>query len=173
MIISTNIFDSILFIFVKFSNPEYAFDLSDITFEIDSDAVEFDGTNFIVKQINQTVSVYAETDYHSAEFMITTRDYLSACTSLDNANLYRNRANEKESRWKSAGSPKGGTIFIGDSFFDTEFWSNFYTLYQGNNAFTTGISSSTTTDWEIWATKLLYQMEMMKILSIKFTLEHL
>jgi len=144
---------------VKFSNPDYATELSDIYFEIDGTAVEFDGANFVVKEANKTVKVTAETDYHLAEFTITTKDYVTACKDQSNANFYITRANEKEARWKSAGSPKGGTIFIGDSFFDTEFWSNFYELYQGNNAFTTGISSSTTTDWEIWATKLLYQME--------------
>lgn len=55
---------------------------------------------------------------------------------------------------------EGRTIFAGDSFFDTEFWSNFYSTYYGEyNAYTMGISSTTADDWFWYAQKLILPFE--------------
>ena len=45
---------------------------------------------------------------------------------------------------------------MGDSFFDTGFWSDFYSTYSRKNAITMGISATTTTDWEYMAERLVY-----------------
>ncbi len=48
------------------------------------------------------------------------------------------------------------TVFIGDSYFDTVFWSNFYTdAYPYDDALALGICSTTSYDWEQWATEWL------------------
>lgn len=143
---------------VKFSNPEYAVSPEEVCYSYDSDYISYDGEYFEVNSANKTITVTATTKYHTTEFTINTRNYVNACKDQANANFYLNRVNQKELYWQNGGSLTEGTIFIGDSFFDTEFWSNFYTLYLGNNAYTNGVSSSTTTDWEIWAGRLLYPM---------------
>lgn len=52
---------------------------------------------------------------------------------------------------------ENGTIFVGDSFFDTGFWSNFYTeSYKGKDAVTVGVSSSTISDWIVISERLVY-----------------
>ena len=148
---------------VKFTKSEYAVDLTEITFYFDDNTLLYKDGYFEATVANKTITVLAETDHHSAEFVITTKDYLTACRDQNNANFYLGRTKDKEQKWINAGSPTNGTIFIGDSFFDTEFWSNFYETYAGNNAYTNGVSSSTTTDWEIWAGKLLYPMNPQNI----------
>lgn len=144
---------------VTFSNYDYAVSLEDIYFDYsnsDANFLEFDGEYFNALEGGKTIIVTASTDYHETQFTIYTKNYIDACKDEANANFYINRAKQKENYWKINGKQTGGTVFIGDSFFDTEFWSDFYTLYEGNNVYTNGISSSTTTDWEIWAGKLLY-----------------
>ena len=146
---------------ITFSKLEYAVQINNIYFEYsdtDSSFITFDGEYFNALSGGKTITVYAETEYHQTQFTITTKNYVEACKDESNANFYTNRANQKENYWKSNGKQTGGTVFIGDSFFDTEFWSDFYTLYEGNNTYTNGISSSTTTDWEIWVGKLLYPL---------------
>ncbi len=39
------------------------------------------------------------------------------------------------------------TLFIGDSFFDIEFWDKFYTDFDGKNAIIEGIGGTTAEDW--------------------------
>lgn len=54
----------------------------------------------------------------------------------------------------------GRTLFAGDSFFDTQFWSNFYTSYYKNyNCYTMGISATQALDWYYYAQKLLVPFE--------------
>lgn len=143
---------------VTFSNPEYAVAYDEVEYSFNSNSISYDGEYFKVNSVNKTVTVTATTEYHTTEFTITTRNYVAACKDQSNANTYLNRVNQNETYWKNAGSMTSGTLFIGDSFFDTQFWSNFYDLYVGNNAYTNGVSSSTTTDWEIWAGRLIYPM---------------
>ena len=143
---------------VEFSNPDYKVLTKDIIFTYDEESILFDGECFKALKINQTVKVTAETPYHTTEFNVITKDYVTACKDENNATAYLDRVNQKLNYWKNNGAATNGTLFIGDSFFDTQFWSNFYTLYKGNNAYTNGVSSSTTTDWEIWASTLVYPL---------------
>ena len=139
---------------VTFTNPEYA---SEITYEvIEGGSVIYEDGYFEALEAGNCV-VEATTQYHKTTFNIETKVYADPKGS-STTSFYLSRVKQKENYWKNKGALTNGTIFIGDSFFDTEFFSNFYTLYEGNNAFTTGVSSSTTTDWEIFATRLLYPM---------------
>lgn len=63
--------------------------------------------------------------------------------------------NRKE-QWERKANDGQTTLFIGDSFFDIYFWSNFYEeYYPGKDALLLGIGSTTTYDWETWASEWL------------------
>ena len=129
-----------------FTNEEYK---SEITYNvIDTDIVEYkDG--YIVGKKAGAAMVEATTEYHKTTFKVS-------CYNYTGGDWYVNRVASVESKWINAGRPEVDTLFIGDSFFDTEFWSDFYTLFNDNKTFTHGVSSSTTTDWEIFASRLVY-----------------
>ncbi len=129
-----------------FTNEEYK---SEITYNvIDTDIVEYkDG--YIVGKKAGAAMVEATTKYHKTTFKVS-------CYNYTGGDWYVNRVASVESKWINAGRPEVDTLFIGDSFFDTEFWSDFYTLFNDNKTFTHGVSSSTTTDWEIFASRLVY-----------------
>lgn len=60
---------------------------------------------------------------------------------------------------KAAYPEEGRTLFMGDSFFDTnQFWTNFYTsaFYSDYNAFSMGISATTASQWYCYAQKLIF-----------------
>ena len=66
---------------------------------------------------------------------------------------------------------KGGTIFIGDSYFSGQlkngkpsFWSDFYEDFSGEKAFLMGISSSQIVNWEMVAERIVYPMEPSEII---------
>jgi len=58
------------------------------------------------------------------------------------------------------GGEKGGTLFIGDSFFDG-YWNagNFRSYYEGENVYRFGVSSSTLADWLIFAERVVFPFE--------------
>ena len=130
----------------SFTLSEYA---SDITYEIkNTSVVEYKDGYMVGKKAGET-EVVAKTAYHTTTFKV-------ACYNYTGGDWYVNRVASVEQKWINAGKPEGGTLFIGDSFFDTEFWSDFYTTFTDGNTFTHGVSSSTTTDWEIFASRLVY-----------------
>ena len=130
----------------SFTLSEYA---SDITYEVkNTSVVEFKDGYMVGKKAGET-EVVAKTEYHETTFKVS-------CYNYNGGDWYVNRVASVEQRWINAGKPEGGTLFIGDSFFDTEFWSDFYTTFKDGNTFTHGVSSSTTTDWEIFASRLVY-----------------
>ena len=138
--------------FVTFTNPEYACEITYTILESDYYSIEEEDGYFSSKRSDYAL-VEATTQYHTTTFEIEAKRYNGI------SDWYLNKVTEKENYWKNNGAQKGGTVFIGDSFFDTEFWSNFYTTYKGNNAYTTAISSSTIKDWEVFSSRLLYPLE--------------
>ena len=136
-----------------FTKPEYA---SEITYTvIDNNIVTYEDGYFSAMRATEA-TVEATTEHHSTTFKVTSEVYTDP-KGVDTANWYLGRVNSVEGNWVNDGKPTGGTLFIGDSFFDTQFWSDFYQLYANNeHVYTHGVSSSTTTDWEIFANRLLY-----------------
>jgi len=136
-----------------FTKPEYA---SEITYTvIDNNIVTYEDGYFSAMRATEA-TVEATTEHHSTTFKVTSEVYTDP-KGVDTANWYLGRVNSVEGNWVSDGKPTGGTLFIGDSFFDTQFWSDFYQLYANNeHVYTHGVSSSTTTDWEIFAKRLVY-----------------
>lgn len=73
---------------------------------------------------------------------------------------YKAQVEDRKLQWLEKGNDGRTTLFIGDSFFDTVFWSNFYTdYYAGKDALTLGICSTTTYDWETWSSEWLADIE--------------
>jgi len=69
---------------------------------------------------------------------------------------FQEQIKDRKLQWLEKGNDGRTTLFIGDSFFDPYFWSNFYTeSYLGKDALVLGIGSTTTYDWETWATEWL------------------
>ena len=136
-----------------FTDPTYA---SEITYRVlDNNVITFNDGYFSATR-NSVATVEATTEYHTTTFQVEAKVYEDA-KGVDTANWYLSRISSVESKWINNGKKQGGTLFIGDSFFDTEFWSDFYKLYEGNeNVYTHGVSSSTTTDWEIFSKRLVY-----------------
>ena len=78
--------------------------------------------------------------------------------------IYDRDARSREEEWKLKESPKHGTLFIGDSFFDKfNFWKSFDDDFEDKNCFTMGISGSQTKDWLMVREKLINQVEAKNI----------
>lgn len=108
--------------------------------------------------VQKTVRVTATSKSFTASADITVKYFDGASYNGYSLNL-ETQINNKLTDWRNRGGDKGGVLFVGDSFFDIWFWSNFYTTYRGKNAYTVGIGSSTTTDWEILSERLVYPFE--------------
>ncbi len=73
---------------------------------------------------------------------------------------YAEKIADRKQQWKDKATDGKTTLFIGDSFFDTEFWTNFYErYYTGKDALLLGIGGTTTYDWETWATGWLKDIQ--------------
>ena len=134
-----------------FTNPEYE---CEITYTVldDQNIVYEDGYFHASEMASATVE--AKTEYHTTSFEVVALEYKDAKQTF-----YLDRVASIQKKWLEAGKPTGGTLFVGDSFFDTEFFSNFYDMFGDSNAFTHGVSSSTSTDWEIFASRLIYPVK--------------
>lgn len=129
-----------------FSNENYK---GDIHYSIHNEtAVKYENGVFVALKPNYRVLVTATTPYHKATFKIQTLEM-----------AYESQVAAHEQDWKASGSLTNGTLFVGDSFFDTYFWSDFYNTYGKYNTRTHGIGGTTTTDWEVFATRLIYPVQ--------------
>ena len=134
-----------------FTKPEYA---SEITYTILDESIISYNDGYFSATDEDVIYVDATTKYHSTTFEVSSKIYTD-----QKEKFYLNRVDTIEDRWIEKGRPTGGTLFIGDSFFDTEFFSNFYEIFEDGTTFTHGVSSSTTTDWEIFASRLLFPVK--------------
>lgn len=130
-----------------FSNEQFK-DL-EITYSINNEnAVKYENGVFVPLKAGYKVIVTATTEHHSTTFKITTAEF-----------DFEAQVSAHERNWKQEGSLTGSTLFVGDSFFDTGFWSSFYNTYGKYNARTHGISATTTTDWEVFADRIVYPVQ--------------
>ncbi|MBQ8559820.1 MAG: hypothetical protein IJ439_07580 [Tyzzerella sp.] len=75
--------------------------------------------------------------------------------SVYDTSAYEAKIAQYKQDWKEKGNDGKTTVFIGDSFFDGEFWSTFYDLYWNKDVLRCGVSSSTSYDWEVFTTEFL------------------
>ena len=147
---------------ITFSKPDRA---EEITYTVQTeyaDTVKIEngkiyaiGTGF---STNKEVRVTAKTAHHTATFAVQVSEFNGANANGNSLN-FETRIKNFLADYENRGMTDGGVLFVGDSFFDTgSFWTNFYTTYARKNAFSVGISSSTTTDWDILADRLVYPL---------------
>ncbi len=147
-------------IFLHFSKPEHA---EALTYSYDEDKLEIDAAKHTVKALKpgkHTVKVNSE--HFSASFKVyAERVEKDAQKPNGEKKFYPEKyaasASNRLSQWQQSGNDGVSTIFIGDSFFDSYFWSTFYgsDYYKGKDALLLGISATTSYDWEIWAEEIL------------------
>lgn len=133
-------------------------DKTDITYEYKESEVILDEKNqtIIGKKIG-TFTVKVKAGEYETSFQVT-----------------HNKVTKSGDKWNSSGfdakmellkkeyiasSTNQSVLFIGDSFFDENFWSNFYDIYEGKDAILSGIGSTTTYDWEQYAIAFLKEVQ--------------
>ena len=132
------------------------------TFEGDNISIA-DGKVTALKPDTKT-TVTAKTAHHATVFTVNVSEFNGANKAGASLN-FESRISSFLSDYENRGMTKGGALFVGDSFFDTRsFWTEFYTTYARKNAYSVGISSSTTTDWDILAERLVYPLEPTSII---------
>lgn len=107
---------------------------------------------------SKVVTITAKTQHLTERFAITVTNFNGKNSSGSSLNLETTVKN-RLSDWTNRGGDEGGVLFMGDSFFDTYFWSDFYTTYGRKNAYTMGISATTTTDWEYMVERLVFPVQ--------------
>lgn len=149
-------------LYASFSRPQYAEPVSFAVEEAYQDRVKITDGNMIQAtgdfSTPAQVKITATSKGMSATTTITVKDF-NGKNHVGNSLGIEAKVQSRLQRWNSYGAQKGGVVFMGDSFFDTDFWSNFYTMFARKNATTMGISSSTTTDWEYAVERLVYPLE--------------
>ena len=132
------------FVIPIFSNPECA---EVLTYEYDADGIEIDpATNSVTALKAGRYDVVAKSEHFSAEFVVRAEEVDLSTAKFSAAN-FAGFADDRLAQWTQRGTAGKTTIFIGDSFFDTAFWSGFYSSeYAGKDALCLGISATTTYD---------------------------
>lgn len=146
-------------IFTEFSKPEMA---EKLTYTFDGDGIKIDSDKNTVTAVKKgTYSVTASSENFMRTFTVYAKEVdkekvgANGIKMFDTSNFDKQAA-DRLSQWEKNGIDGKTTLFIGDSFFDTYFWSDFYTKhYSGKDALLLGIGSTTTYDWEVWADKWL------------------
>ncbi|MBO5702367.1 MAG: hypothetical protein J6S71_08005, partial [Clostridia bacterium] len=133
-----------------FSNEEHK---EALTYEYDTSALTIDAEKNTVTALKKGVhEVTAKSEHFSATFNVRIEEVNTADKKFS-AKDFAAAAEQRAKIWKDNGTDGQTTIFIGDSFFDTAFWTGFYTAeYVGKDALCLGISATTTYDWEEWVT---------------------
>jgi len=146
---------------VTFSNPEFA---SEVTYTSSDSRVAFkDGGIYATGAFSSptNVTVIASSEYHTESFTVNVSEFK---LNNDEATVqYYEKTFIKPEN-------KGGTIFIGDSYFSGQlkngkpsFWSDFYDDYTDGKTFLLGISGSKIANWEVVAERIVYPMEPKEI----------
>ena len=137
---------------ITFSEPAYEGEY--ISYQFVSD--EFTIRNGVASLTGSVVlpsemEVTARTQYHTATFTV----YMAA-SFTDHDSQAADRESTMANRMRVGLYREGGVVFAGDSFFDPEFWTDFYGDYSGRNAALIGIGGSRADEWSVLAERLLY-----------------
>ena len=124
-----------------------------LTYEYDATALTINAEKNTVTALKKGVhEVTAKSEHFSATFNVRIEE-VDTSSKKYSAKDFAAAAEFRANLWKKNGVDGQTTIFIGDSFFDTAFWTGFYTAeYVGKDALCLGISATTTYDWEEWVT---------------------
>ena len=147
---------------VDFSKPEYATDKIEWSVE--------EGYADYVKVQNGVVSatenfpepkevkVKATSEHFNGELVLTIKnfegEYLGNRLFLSSkTELLLDKMKEMS---ETGDIETGGLLFIGDDYFDTKYFANVYSIYEGKTVNAVGIEGTTVADWQYLAEKLVY-----------------
>lgn len=137
-----------------FTNPNYA---CEIDYKVLYNPTIYYENGYFYANGESSALVEATTKYHSTTFVVTSKIFC-ATDGEERTKAYLNRIRLIEQQWNST-KETNGTVFIGDSFFDEyQFFTDFYKLYKGQNAYCHGVSSSRIEDWNVFAKRLIYPL---------------
>ena len=134
-------------------------DAEKISYEYDASALQIDAEKNTVTALKDGDHEVIASSEHSLPVTFTVHAESVDKKAKDNngnskwsANAFSAKATDRSNVWKQKGVDGATTVFIGDSFFDNDFWSTFYDsdYYGGSDALRLGISATTTYDWETW-----------------------
>lgn len=129
-----------------FSNINYQEKLS---FTYDKEIINIDEENHLIEAKKEGECVVSVTSEHfNTTFNVKVETFDTLDPSYKVKDEWQNRVKNFTYDYSLNGTDDKSTIFIGDSFFDTAFWSNFYDTYYGKDALCYGIGSTTTYTWE-------------------------
>lgn len=121
-----------------------------VTYTYDSDAISIvDGKVKALKQ--DTVQVTASAGGKSNTFLVHAHGY---DPTKKNKSEYDNKEAARRNLWEAKGTTNS-TIFIGDSFFDPDFWTNFNSFYSGYDALLMGIGGTRSFHWDLFSQTIL------------------
>ncbi len=139
-----------------FSMPKYA---EELTYTYDTEGLSINAQKNTVKALKEgEYTVTAKSESFEAEFKVIVQKIDRTQKGANgkvkfSSKEFSAQAYNRKTQWNEKGVDNQTTIFIGDSFFDTAFWSNFYSLsYRGKDALCLGVGATTTYDWEDWIT---------------------
>ena len=133
---------------VTFSKENRA---EELTYTFEGNDIKYENGKFVAQSVNKTVTVTAKSEHFETTFKVFTAQF-----------DFENRVVAYENAW-NVNKYKGQTVYLGDSFFDAQFWGNFYTLFAKKDVLQQGISATTVTDWMMFAQRLIYPQEPQEI----------
>ena len=141
-----------------FSKPEKA---EALTFTSSVDKVKIENGKVYVTastNVGYVATITAKSEHFEAKARIYVETYQGSSANGSSLNLESQitvRKNQISSQ--SKGETEDMVLFVGDSFFNPDnWWTSFYSDYAKKKAYTVGISSTTTEDWQIISEKLVY-----------------
>lgn len=141
-----------------FTEPRFT---SEVKFTSNDSRVSVKDGKILAKGAFETpkeVTITANTEHHSVMFKVTVSEYTANFGNLEK------RLSDYENDVIKTAQPRG-MIFIGDSYFDAAFWSDFYDDWSDTNAYRMGISQSGINDWEVISERLVYPMKPTEIVA--------
>lgn len=135
---------------VSFEYPEYE---EQLVYTYDKTKLEINAATNTVKALSEgnfEVTAQRPSDGFTTTFTVRA-EKVNRSSEYYNTSNYKTKVANYKTYWEQNGKSRSTTLFIGDSFFDSSYWSDFYTTYAGKDAIRSGVGSSTTCDWEIFA----------------------
>lgn len=136
---------------------EYEEGAADLEYSYDETKIEIDASKNTVKALAEGVVEVTATrpfDNYSTTFKVYAQTVDRTSDFYDTSN-YNNKVAGYKDLWEQNGVSGSTTLFIGDSFFDSNYWTDFYDVYAGKDVIRAGVASSTTCDWEVFADAFL------------------
>lgn len=125
---------------------------TEVTYTSDSDIISIDG-NYVTALAEGTANVTAEVGGYETVFSVT-------CKTVDkNGSLYYmwgdswnwvGKAQADRIKYNQSGTDGKTTVFLGDSFFDPDFFTTFFQFYRDYDALCLGIGGTTSHQWEMF-----------------------